>query len=55
MEDVVNSNVRTEVISWKRRELAAPDSKAPLLLNLIACSSPASRLIRITLKALNHK
>ena len=52
MDDVVNSRVRTEVISWKRRELAAPDSRAPLLLSLMACSSPASKLMRMTLKAL---
>jgi len=52
MDDVVKRRVRTEVMSWKRRELAAPDSKAPLLLSLMACSSPASRLMRITLKAL---
>lgn len=52
MDEVVKRRVRTEVTSWKRRELAAPDSKAPLLLSLMACSSPASRLMRITLKAL---
>jgi len=31
MDEVVKRRVRTEVTSWKRRELAAPDSKAPLL------------------------
>lgn len=54
MDDVVNSSVRTEVMSWKRRELAAPDSRAPLLLSLMACSSPASRLMRMTLSALRQ-
>ena len=54
MEEVVNSRVSTEVMSWKRRELAAPDSRAPLLLSLIARSSPARRLMRITLNALQH-
>ena len=53
MEEVVNSRVSTEVMSWNRRELAAPDSRAPLLLRRMACSSPASRLMRITLKALH--
>lgn len=52
MEDVVNRRVRTEVMSWKRRELAAPDSKAPLLLRRMACSSPANKLMRMTLNAL---
>lgn len=52
MEDVVNRRVRTEVMSWKRRELAAPDSRAPLLLRRMACSSPANKLMRITLNAL---
>lgn len=36
MDEVVKRRVRTEVMSWKRRELAAPDSKAPLLLSLMA-------------------
>lgn len=54
MEEVVNSSVSTEVMSWNRRELAAPESRAPLLLSRMACSSPASRLIRITLKALQQ-
>ena len=53
MEEVVKRRVRTEVMSWKRRELAAPDSRAPLLLRRMACSSPASKLIRITLNALH--
>ena len=54
MEEVVKRRVRTEVTSWKRRELAAPDSNAPELLSRIACSSPASKLILITLNALQH-
>ena len=53
MEEVVNSRVSTDVMSWKRRELAAPDNRAPLLLSLMARSSPASRLMRITRKALH--
>ena len=52
MGDVVTSSVRTEMISWKRRELAAPDSRAPLLLSLMACNSPANKLMRMTLRAL---
>ena len=53
MEEVVKSRVRTEVTSWKRRELAAPESRAPELLRRMACSSPANRLMRITLRALH--
>ena len=51
----MNRRVSTDVMSWKRRELAAPDSRAPLLLRRMACSSPANKLIRITLSALHHK
>lgn len=54
MEDVVNRRVSTDVMSWKRRELAAPDSRAPLLLRRMACSSPANKLMRITLSALHN-
>ena len=48
----MNRRVSTDVMSWKRRELAAPDSRAPLLLRRMACSSPANKLMRITLSAL---
>lgn len=54
MEDVVNSRVSTEAMSWKRRTEAAPLSSAPRLLRCICFSSPASRLIRITRSALRH-
>ena len=53
MDEVVKSSVSTEAMSWYRRTEAAPLSRAPVLLKFICLSSPASRLIRITLRALH--
>ena len=52
MEDAVNSSVRTEATSWNRRTLAAPLSRAPLLLSCTVLRSPDSRLMRSTRSAL---
>ncbi len=54
MEDAVNSSVRTEATSWNRRTLAAPLSRAPLLLSCTVLRSPDSRLMRSTRSALHR-
>ena len=48
----MNNRVKTDATSWNRRTEAAPLRRAPLLLTFICLNSPASKLIRITLRAL---
>ena len=53
--EVVKRRVSTEAISWYRRMLAAPDSRAPLLLRCMLRISPARRLILSTRSALQAR
>ena len=51
----MKSKVSTDAISWNSLTEAAPLKRAPLLLICICLSSPASKLIRMTLRALHIK